>query len=205
MDHLRDICRRSGYRPIPAPPPPEDRVPDDLVDTVERVEAALEEEDIGAYLLLLETLFERYDPAEVAAAAVALLRKGVGARSGGSARPSGGSDASEATAASRRDAERDAPLPGGRGTAWVRLFVSVGQKDGASPGDLVGAIAGESGVDGARVGRIEMRDTFSIVEVEDGVAERIIRALNGTTVKGRSVRADYDRGGQRKPKGGRRG
>lgn len=205
MDHLRDICRRAGYRPVPAPPPPEDRVRDDLVDTVERVEAALEEEDIGAYLLLLETLFERYDPAEVAAAAVALLRKGVGVRSGGAARPPGAGDASEATAASRRNAERDAPLPGDRGTAWVRLFVSVGQKDGASPGDLVGAIAGESGVDGARVGRIEMRDTFSIVEVEDAVAERIIRALNGTTVKGRSVRADYDRAGQRKPKGGRRG
>ena len=75
MLHLRDVARRTGYDLTPAPPPAETRVPDDLVRTVETVEAALREEDVGAYMLVLESLFDEHDPAEVAAAAVALLRK----------------------------------------------------------------------------------------------------------------------------------
>jgi ATP-dependent RNA helicase DeaD len=76
----------------------------------------------------------------------------------------------------------------------VRLFVSIGERDGAGPRDLVGAITGEAGVDGSKIGRIEVRDTFSIVEVQEPIAADVIRALNGITVRGRSVRADYDRG-----------
>src|SRR5690606_41798988 len=43
------------------------------------------------------------------------------------------------------------------------------------------------------LGRIEIRDTFSIVEVAAASAERVIQALNGVTLKGRSLRVDYDR------------
>ena len=46
---------------------------------------------------------------------------------------------------------------------------------------------------GEAVGRIDIRDTHTIVEVHDTVAQAVIRALNGTTIKGRSVRADFDR------------
>jgi ATP-dependent RNA helicase DeaD len=89
----------------------------------------------------------------------------------------------------------------------VKLFVSLGQKDGVGPGDIVGAITGEAGIEGSRIGRIELRETFSIVEVDAEVAERVIRSLNGTTVKGRSIRVDLDRSerergsGPRKPGG----
>jgi ATP-dependent RNA helicase DeaD len=69
------------------------------------------------------------------------------------------------------------------------------------PGDLVGAIAGEANIPGSRVGRIDIRDTFSVVEVHAEVAEQVVRAVNGTTLKGRSVRVDYDRGGKQRPEG----
>jgi len=71
--------------------------------------------------------------------------------------------------------------------------VSVGSRDGVGPGDLVGAITGEANVQGGNIGRIEIRDTFSIVEVAGDVAERVIQALNGITLRGRSLRVDYDR------------
>jgi ATP-dependent RNA helicase DeaD len=87
----------------------------------------------------------------------------------------------------------DGPSP----KAWIRLFVGVGEKDGVGPGDLLGAIAGEAGVEGSQVGKIEIRDTFSLVEVLPPVAEKIIRSLNGTTIRGRAVRVDHDRGGPR--------
>jgi ATP-dependent RNA helicase DeaD len=186
VPHLRDVARRTGYDLTPAPPPAESRIPDDLVRTVEQVETALRTEDVGAYMLVLESLFEEHDPAEVAAAALALLRKR--GLPGETAGPAGtGSVAPGATGTPAA----------ARGPAWVRLFVSVGHKDRAGPGDIVGAITGETDVDASQVGRIDMRDSFSIVEVEERAAERVIRGLNGTTVKGRSVRVDYDRGGQR--------
>jgi len=190
LPHLRAVARRTGYGVTPAPPPAESRITDDLVRTVEELEGALENEDTGVYMLLLETLFEEHDPAEVAAAAVALLRKrtaeGAKEEAGGGRRGGAGETPAEA-----------------RRPAWVRLFMSIGKRDGVGPGDIVGAIAGETGVSGSRVGRIEIRDTFSLVDVDEGVAEEVIRGMNGTTVKGRSVRADYDRpdrGGDRSPR-----
>ena len=85
---------------------------------------------------------------------------------------------------------------------------------GVGPGDLLGAITGEAGVEASQVGKIEIRDTFSLVEVIPGVADKIIRGLNGTTIRGRAVRVDHDRGSprgrggagsrpRRKPKGDR--
>src|SRR5690606_34319255 len=143
------------------------------------LERAIAEEDLGAQLLVLQPLFERYSPAEVAAAASALLRRRPPAPV--EARP----EAIEAPAAPRPAA----PAP----PAFVRLFFGVGARDGVRPGDLVGAITGEANIKGDKVGRIEIRDNLSIVEVDSAVADRVIRAVNGTTLKGRSVRVDYDR------------
>ncbi len=86
----------------------------------------------------------------------------------------------------------------------MRLFVGVGKKDGAGPGDLLGAVTGEAGVGGDRVGKIEIQDTFSLVEVDEEVAEKVIRAVNGTTIRGRSARVDYDRGPGPRTGGSRR-
>ena len=152
----------------------------------------MEEEDLAPYLLVLEPLFERSTPAEVAAAVFALLQKKEATKGGdvpasdeaarGPGRPSGG------------------PVT----PAWVRLFISVGSRDDVGPGDLLGAVTGETGIKGARVGKIDIRDTFSIVEVEETVAQTVISGLNGKTLKGRSVRADYDRGGASRGRGGGR-
>ena len=74
--------------------------------------------------------------------------------------------------------------------------VSGGAGAGVGPGGRVGSWAGERGVDGSRFGRIEIRDTFSLVEVGKSVAEKVIKAVNGITIRGRSTRVDYDRGGR---------
>jgi ATP-dependent RNA helicase DeaD len=133
---------------------------------------------------MLEPLFERFDPSEVAAAAVALLREGKPA---------------VPAPALPRQPEPDTPAA----PAWAKLFIGVGERDGLRPGDLVGAITGEAGVDGKQVGKIYIRESHTVVEVHDAVARRVIKALNGTTIKGRAVRADFDRprkGGGRPPR-----
>ena len=77
---------------------------------------------------------------------------------------------------------------------WTRLFVSIGEMEGVKPRDLLGALAGESGVDGSSFGKIEIRDTYSLVEVRPSEAEKVIKAVNGSSIRGRSARVDYDRG-----------
>ena len=58
---------------------------------------------------------------------------------------------------------------------------------------LTGAITGERGIRGDAVGKIEIRESHCLVEVHDAVARKVIQAINGTTIRGRAVRADFDR------------
>jgi ATP-dependent RNA helicase DeaD len=91
---------------------------------------------------------------------------------------------------------------------WVKIFLTVGERDGVTVGDLLGAVTGEAEIQGSDVGRIEIKDTYSRVEVGLDAAPKIVKALNGTSIRGRSVRADYDRGSPRSPTsrgGGQRG
>jgi len=61
------------------------------------------------------------------------------------------------------------------------------------PGDLVGAIANEVGVDASAIGAIEIADRFSLVEVPEEIVEDIIGALRATTIKGKRVTVRRDR------------
>lgn len=181
VPHLRDVARRTGYHLTPLPPAPRRSEAMDALRST--LEAALEEEDVAPYLVALEPLFQKHAPAEVAAAAVALLRKKAPAE-----RP---------RQAERSDARQEAPAA----PAWAKIFLSVGSRDELRPGDLLGAITGEAGLKGHQVGRIDIQESHSVVEVEHGAAQAVIKALNGTTIRGRAVRADFDRG--RRPSAGR--
>ena len=171
--HLKSLGRTTGYTTVPFPPPT-GGAPSAVEQLRNTLERAIEDEDTTPYLLALEPLFERFDPAEVAAAAVALLLK--------KESPSVAASSPAAVSAQR------AATP-----AWAKLFIGVGDRDGLRPGDLLGAITGETGVAGEAVGRIDIRESHSLVEVHDSVAHLVIKAINGTTIKGRAVRADFDR------------
>src|SRR5439155_16359174 len=97
---------------------------------------------------------ERFDPAAVAAALLDLQREaGSGMRDAVVAAPGGG--------------------------ARVKVFVGLGKKDRASAKDLVGALIREAGVAKDDIGRIDVRETFSLVEVAAGAADRAVRGLTG--------------------------
>lgn len=88
----------------------------------------------------------------------------------------------------------------------TRLFVNVGKKDRLRPGDIVGAIAGESGMPGELVGEIKMHDNFTFVEVPERFAEEVIRAMRNVKMKGRSMhmeRANGDGGRGSRSESGR--
>lgn len=193
LQHLREIARRAKLDARPAGVTGEPQAAaDELRRFRTELRRAIREEDIGAQLLVLEPLFEDFTAAEVAAAATALLRKRPPAEA-----PAAAPAATPAAPRASVRAPARESTAGAAPAAFARLFVAVGERDGVRAGDLMGAIAGEADIPGSSVGKIEIRDTFSIVEVPADVAQKVIDSVNGTTIKGRSVRVDYDRGADR--------
>jgi ATP-dependent RNA helicase DeaD len=82
-----------------------------------------------------------------------------------------------------------------RGTEqdMARVFIGAGKKAGIRPGDLVGAIAGESGVSSNVIGAIRITDNFSVVEVPEVLADSIIEAVQAGTLRGKKVKVRRDR------------
>jgi len=84
--------------------------------------------------------------------------------------------------------------PGKVNTHDVRLFLNVGKKDKVRPGDILGALAGESGLPGNIVGDIDMYDSYSFVNVPGNYAEKIIDSVSGCKIKGKKVHIEEANG-----------
>lgn len=69
----------------------------------------------------------------------------------------------------------------------VRLFINIGKKHAVRPGDILGAIAGESGMPGKLVGSIDMYDKYTFVEVPKENAKDVLRAMDHSKIKGKSI------------------
>lgn len=69
----------------------------------------------------------------------------------------------------------------------VRLFINIGKKQNVRPGDILGAIAGESGMPGRLVGCIDMYDKYTFVEVPKDRARDVLRAMEHSKIKGKSI------------------
>lgn len=78
-------------------------------------------------------------------------------------------------------------VAGGRQAGMARVYVGAGQEAGIRPGDLVGAIANEAKINSAMIGAIEIEERFSIVDVPESLAPRIIQQLSRARIKGRKV------------------
>ena len=69
----------------------------------------------------------------------------------------------------------------------VRLFINIGKKQRVRPGDILGAIAGESGMDGKLIGTIDMYDKYPFVEVPREYAREVLNAMKNVKIKGKTV------------------
>ena len=73
----------------------------------------------------------------------------------------------------------------------VRLFINIGKKDKIKPANILGAIAGESGMPGKLVGAIDMMDNYTFVDVPAIHAEKILKAMNDNVqIQGRRVNVE---------------
>lgn len=69
----------------------------------------------------------------------------------------------------------------------VRLFINVGKKHKIRPGDMVGAIAGETGMPGRLIGSINVHEDYTFVEVPSEYAYQVLEAMKHAKIKGKSV------------------
>jgi len=69
----------------------------------------------------------------------------------------------------------------------VRLFVNLGKKQNIRPGDILGAIAGETGMPGKLIGSIDMYDKYTFVEVPKEYASQVIQVMKDAKIKGKSI------------------
>jgi ATP-dependent RNA helicase DeaD len=90
--------------------------------------------------------------------------------------------------------ERSPREKGVREPGMARLFLNLGKKDRIRPNDIVGAIAGETGVPGRSIGGIDIFDNFSFVDVPQKDADHVISVMRNNTIKGKSVNMEISKG-----------
>lgn len=82
----------------------------------------------------------------------------------------------------------------------VRLFINVGKKDKIKPSNILGAIAGESGIPGKLVGSIDMLDNYTFVEVPSKYADKVLDAMQNVSINGRAINMEKATGAGKKKK-----
>lgn len=180
-------ARRAGWPGRALPAGPDTSAEDELRRYRERVRRRIGEGDDAAEALVLEPLLRAHGAVPVARALSALLREG------GPETPAEEPPARRTPTPLEEARGRPAPRHPSVGGTWTRLFVNVGERDGAGPGDLVGAITGETSLTGDQIGRIDVRENYSLVDVAAESAEEVIQRLTGVRIKGREVVARPDR------------
>jgi ATP-dependent RNA helicase DeaD len=69
-----------------------------------------------------------------------------------------------------------------------RYRIEVGYRHGVQPGSIVGAVANEAGIDGREIGRIEIYDFFSTVDLPERMPRDIFEQLSRTRVCNQELR-----------------
>jgi ATP-dependent RNA helicase DeaD len=166
---------------------------------------ALVEDAFDGYRVAVQSLAEEHDALDIAAAALKIAAQAThGEGDDPGAQTGEPSFARVESKPDRGHAKRDRPVeraasPGGqrppkrRSNAMTRLVITVGDSRGVRPKDLVGAIANEAGISSEAIGSIEIGEKSSTVEVAEGEADKVIRALGRTTIKGQRVTARRER------------
>ncbi len=70
----------------------------------------------------------------------------------------------------------------------LRYRIEVGHQDGVKPGEIVGAIANEAGLEGRYIGRIDIQDDHSLVDLPEGMPKEIAQILQRTRVRGKALK-----------------
>jgi ATP-dependent RNA helicase DeaD len=148
------------------------------------LQTSLETDDLERFRVVLDSLSDEFDVENIALAAVKLLHEAAGGDRDEDEIPSP-SPAPERRTSQSRETRPPGRRDHGQNADVARLFFGIGRRAGIRPQDLVGAIAGESGLASRDIGAIQITDRFSLVEVPEPAADMVIAAMQRATIRGR--------------------
>jgi ATP-dependent RNA helicase DeaD len=80
------------------------------------------------------------------------------------------------------------PRPKAAGSLMETFRIEVGSTHGIKPSNVVGAIANEAGIEGVHIGRVDIREDHSFVDLPEGMPKQIFKVLQKVLVAGRELR-----------------
>ncbi|MEP7247409.1 MAG: DEAD/DEAH box helicase, partial [Gammaproteobacteria bacterium] len=98
---------------------------------------------------------------------------------------------SEPAAGEPRPESRPPRPPRGEGPPMETYRIEVGHTHGVQPGNIVGAIANEAGLDGRNIGHIDIREDHSFVDLPEGMPKEIFRELKKVRVRGMELKITH--------------
>jgi ATP-dependent RNA helicase DeaD len=88
----------------------------------------------------------------------------------------------------------------------MELFrIEVGHSHGIKPGNIVGAIANETGIDGDHIAKIKIEELYSTVELPAGMPKDLLQELKKVRIAGLPINiTKVDDAAKKKDKGKKR-
>lgn len=164
-------------------------------DTIEAIRETLADGDLDDYQGVFHALKGEDSDRNIALAAIKLVHAARGAVLDEPDIPDAssnfsGSDHGDKNKGRKRDRNERGDRkqrPVDPNTGFV--YIGVGSRGGVRPGDLVGAIANETGLSGRDIGPIKISDHYSVVGVPDASVDEVVGAIKRSTVKGKKAKA----------------
>ncbi|MCE5300575.1 MAG: DEAD/DEAH box helicase [Spirochaetia bacterium] len=177
MHKLREIMKyaRVKIKPemVPAQSVIEEKKSGLFLDKIKEVLAAGKlEEQVSAVEKLME---QDYSSVEIAAA---LMKMVVGGKQG-------------REEAATEDLNAPVRRPGHEMTGnMVRLFVSTGRQDRVGVKEILKAITLKTGIKGALIGRIDLFDKYSFVQIDSSAADNVVLKMNNARINGIKIHVE---------------
>jgi len=183
-----------------------------LVRFQAKIKAALESDELDAGRETVQQTLDALDTSlEDLAAALALIARGQSRRLGKDAATTTVADSSPPAGREQRDhrrqrapSRRDAVSRPDRNADLASYRIEVGARHGVKPGNIVGAIANEAGLDSSQIGRIDIQHDFSTVDLPANLAAATLEHLRNVRVASQLllIRPDSGASGQSAPHSG---
>lgn len=155
-------------------PSMEDVVQVRLEKIMDRIDTIIEEEDLTKMVNMIESQVNEsdYTAMDIAAAFLKMALLG------------------EEESAQKSMENFEFGDTGAEEEGMVRLFINIGKKQKVRPGDILGAVAGESGIPGDVVGAIDMYDKYTFVEVPQEHGKKVLAAMKNARIKGHDIHVE---------------
>ncbi len=170
---------------------------------VDRVREAMQRDDLEQGLRVFDELGDPEDAQAIAVAALAVLHEDA----------TGDHDDTDVPEVELKQDTRSGPKGRGQGPGGARqrdgrpadvdyvhadgetanVWLSIGRNVGTRPKDIVGAVCGETSLDGKDIGNIAIMGRFTLVEVPAAALDEVVEKMKQATVRGKRVHAKPDR------------